>query len=163
MKVLFLCGIALAVSLPTRSQQTALKMDTMKVKTVHEITLSAAQQMLQYGLDLARERHLQLSIAITDRAGMLLAFIRMDEASPVTVDVAIGKARSAAYLKAPSKLFEDFINTGMPSMATTPGILPLQGGVPIVYNDAIIGAVGVSGSAGETDNELANLIAESLK
>lgn len=138
-------------------------MDTEKIKTVQEISLATAQVLLQYGLKQANERQLQLAIAITDRAGLLVAFVRMDEAAPVTVEVAIGKAKAAAYLKAPSKLFEDFINNGKPSMVTTPGVLPLQGGIPIVYNGAIVGAVGVSGSTGETDNELATLIAASIK
>lgn len=138
-------------------------MDTNKIQTIHELTLSAAQQLTGYGLKLAKDRKLNLSIAVVDKSGNLLAFVRMDNASLVTIDVAIGKAKTAAYLKAPSKVFEDFINKGQPSMTTTPGILPLQGGVPVMYNGEVVGAVGVSGSDGETDNELANSIAESLK
>ncbi|PZP46265.1 MAG: hypothetical protein DI598_12355 [Pseudopedobacter saltans] len=137
-------------------------MDTLKVKTIHEITFAAAEQLLQFGLKEATKKDLKLSIAIVDRAGQLIAFARMDGASIVTVDVAIGKAKTGAYLQAPSKVFEDFINNGAPSMATTPGILPLQGGVPIIYNNEVIGAVGVSGSTGDSDNEMATNIAKAF-
>lgn len=134
-------------------------METENIKTIHDLTLAAAQELTSYGLQLAQERKLNLSIAVTDRSGTLLAFARMDNASIVTVEVAIGKAKTAAYLKAPSKLFEDFINSGKPSMASTPNILPLQGGVPVTYQEEVIGAVGVSGATGESDSEIATLIA----
>lgn len=131
-------------------------------KTVSEITLEASKKIINYGLQLAAEKKLNLSFAITDRSGALLAFARMDDASLVTIEVAIQKARTAALLKSPSKVFEDFVNNGQPSMATTPGILPLQGGVPIIINNEIVGAVGVSGSSGENDNAMAKELANYL-
>lgn len=79
----------------------------------------------------------------------------MDGAALVTIDVAIKKAKSAAYLNSPSKLFEDFINEGLTSMLSTPNILPLQGGMPIYYKDNLIGAIGISGSDGDTDQSIA--------
>lgn len=130
------------------------------VNTVHELSFAAAQALLAKGLTLAAERELRLSIAIVDRAGDLLAFARMDGAAIVTIDVATGKARTAAFLRAPSKLFEDMINGGAPLMATTPGLLPLQGGMPVVLDGETIGAVGVSGSSGDNDQAMATLIAE---
>ncbi len=84
----------------------------------------------------------------------------MDEAPVVTVDVAIGKARTAAFLGAPSKVFEDMINAGQSSMTTAPGILPLQGGVPLVSEKAVVRAVGISGPTGEEDQAIASLISE---
>lgn len=132
-------------------------------RTVHDLTFIAAQTLIDYGLQLATERNVKISIAIVDRAGALLAFLRMDDAPLVTIDVAIGKAHSAALLNAPSKVFEDFINTGIPSMAATPGILPLQGGVPVIHNYQVVGAVGISGASGETDNEIATILADYVK
>ncbi len=137
-------------------------MPTEYINTVHELSLSAAQKLLAWGLDLADARDLKLAISVVDRSGNLLAFARMDGAAIVTVEVAIGKARTAAFLKAPSKLFEDMINSGKPSMVTTPGLLPLQGGIPVVLDGESVGAVGVSGSSGETDQEVAMLITKSL-
>nr|WP_321402090.1 heme-binding protein [uncultured Desulfobacter sp.] len=123
------------------------------------ITLSAAQKILSAGKNLAESENLNLAIAVVDSSGNLIAFLRMDKARPVTIDVAIGKAKTAAYLGAPSKKFEDMINNGFPSMLSTPGLTPLQGGEPIVCNDLICGAVGVSGSNGETDRKIAQTLA----
>lgn len=160
---IILCFMPITLLAQQQNTKNATTMEQENIKAVHEITLKAAQKLMDYGLQLGKERNLNLSIAIVDKSGNLLAFIRMENAALVTIDVAIGKAKTAAYLKAPSKLFEDFINSGLPSMATTPNLLPLQGGVPIKYKDEVIGAVGVSGSTGDTDNELANLIAAGLK
>lgn len=156
---LILCLIVTNLS---AQQSNNTNTETANVKTVYDLTLQAAQKLTNYGLKLAEERKLNIAIAVTDRSGSLLAFVRMDNASMVTVEVATGKAKSAAYLKSPSKNFEDYINSGKPSMATTPGILPLQGGVPITYDGEVIGAVGVSGASGDVDNEIATLIAKYL-
>jgi len=132
------------------------------VNTVRDLSLSSAQRLVDNGLKLAAEREMRLAIAVVDRAGNLLAFARMDGASIVTTDVAVGKARTAAFLKAPSKVFEDMINSGAPSMATTPGLLPLQGGIPVVLDGETVGAVGVSGSSGDNDQAVATQIADSF-
>lgn len=132
-------------------------------QTVHDLTFIAAQTLIDFGLQLATERNVKISIAIVDRAGALLAFLRMDDVPLVTIDVAIGKAHSAALLKAPSKTFEDFINTGITSMVSMPNILPLQGGVPVIHKDHVVGAVGISGASGEVDNEIATILADYLK
>lgn len=130
-----------------------------KTQSHHDITLEAAQQLLQVGLEYAAQKHFHLAIAIVNSSGHLITFARMNDAALVTTDVACGKAKTAAYLKAPSKLFEDFVNQGTPSMLATPNILPLQGGVPLVHDGQIVGAVGVSGADGENDNRTAEWIA----
>lgn len=109
---------------------------------------------------IALSKKLNLSIAIVDSAGYLVSFSKMDEASLVTIDVAIQKAKTAALLKAPSKLFEDKINSGEPSMLSVPNLTPLQGGVPIMYEGKVCGAIGVSGASGDIDNEIATKVAE---
>ncbi|MCP8897438.1 heme-binding protein [Shinella daejeonensis] len=135
-------------------------MQNEHVITVRDLSLAAAQKLLANGLDHAGENGMRLAIAVVDRAGNLLAFARMDGAAIVTSEVAIGKARTAAFLKAPSKLFEDMINSDLPSMATTPGLLPLQGGMPVTLDGEVIGAIGVSGSSGKNDQAAAALIAD---
>lgn len=100
-----------------------------------------------------------MSVAVVDTAGELVAFERDDETSPVTPKVALAKARTAALLRTPSKVFEDFVNNGLPSFLSTPDVTPLQGGVPIVINGYIIGAVGVSGASGEEDTHTATVAA----
>ena len=126
------------------------------------ISLSAARKIIGVASDAAREAGLSLSIAVVDAAGDLTAFERNDTASGVSIDVAVTKARTAARLQAPSKLFEDFINSGLNSYLATPGVTPLQGGVPIVINGQVVGAVGISGASGEEDNVIATLAAAAL-
>lgn len=138
------------------------RMQNANITVISELSLPGAQKLLSKGLDLAAQRNVKLAIAVVDRAGNLLTFARMEDAPIVTIDVATGKARTAAFLKAPSKIFEDMINSGQPSMATTPGLVPLQGGMPVILDGNIIGAVGVSGSSGENDQAIATLIADSF-
>ncbi len=123
-----------------------------------EINLSQAQELLNFGIDIANHKNLSLSIAVVDASGYLICFSKMDDAALVTIDVAIGKAKTAAFLKAPSKVFEDKVNAGETAMLSVPNILPLQGGIPIIVNNKVIGAIGVSGSTGNTDNEIAEAI-----
>lgn len=89
-----------------------------------------------------------ISVAVVDTAGELVAFEKTDGAPGISIAVAQGKARTAALLQAPSKAFEDFINDGKPSFLSVPGATPLEGGLPIVVDGSVVGAVGVSGAPG---------------
>ena len=129
---------------------------------IPEMSLAGAQQIVAKGLDVAAARGLRIAISVVDRAGNLLAFARVDGAPIVTIDVAVGKARTAAFIQAPSKMFEDMINSGYRSVAATPSVVPLQGGMPVMLDGEIIGAVGVSGASGEQDQAVAALLAGSL-
>lgn len=120
------------------------------------------RRLMDRALDLAGRRGLRIAVAVTDPSGILLGFQRRDGAAPVTVDVAIGKARTAAYLRAPSHLFEDMINSGQTAMVTVPNLLPLQGGVPVMADGVVCGAVGISGGSGEEDRRLAEDVAASF-
>lgn len=119
------------------------------------LNLEGAKNYINTAYNIAVKKDLNLSIAIVDSSGNLLAFFRMDNASLVTIDVAIQKAKTAALLKAPSKLFENMINEGEISMTKTPNITPLQGGIPIFYEDELCGAIGISGAKGDIDNSVA--------
>ncbi|MCP1659949.1 GlcG/HbpS family heme-binding protein [Neisseria perflava] len=129
------------------------------IKERADVTLAAAQKLIAFSVDYAEQRQLNLAIAVVDSSGQPVAFARMDGAALVTSEVALGKAKAAAYLKAPSKLFEDFVNSGATSMLSTPNVLPLQGGEPLLWDGLVVGAVGVSGADGDTDNQTAQAIA----
>lgn len=122
---------------------------------VAHLSLTAARAGLQDAARMAVSHGWAVSVAVVDAAGEPVAFEKHDHAAPVTPAVAQAKARTAALLRAPSKLFEDFINAGQPSFLATPGITPLQGGVPVMVQGVVVGAVGVSGSSGEGDTHLA--------
>lgn len=119
------------------------------------LSLSGADALGAHAETQARRRGVKMCIAVVDAAGHLLSFRRMDGAGLVSIDVAIGKARTAALLKAPSRMFEEKIDGGAPSILSAPGLVPLRGGVPVMHAGAQLGAIGVSGAAGDIDEVVA--------
>lgn len=108
------------------------------------------------------------SIAVVDEGGNLLAMERLDGSFAASANISIGKARTAALFKKPTKVFEDVIKNGRTSMMTLGGNLqnftPLQGGVPLEWEGKVVGAIGVSGAASaQQDEELALAGARSLE
>lgn len=107
------------------------------------------------------------SITVVDDGGNLLALERLDQTFAASANIAIGKARTAALFKKPTKVFEDVIKGGRTSMVTLGGDLqnftPLQGGIPLEWEGKVVGAIGVSGAASaQQDEELAIVGAKSL-
>jgi glc operon protein GlcG len=91
-----------------------------------------------------------------DDGGHLLAFSRLDGTFLGSPNISIGKARTSALFKKPTKDFEDLINKGRFTMTALPDFTPLQGGVPIQHEGFIIGAIGVSGAkSAQQDEEVA--------
>jgi len=107
------------------------------------------------------------SIAVVDDGGNLLALERLDQTFAASANIAIGKARTSALFKKPTKVFEDVIKSGRTSMVTLGGDLqnftPLQGGIPLEWEGKVVGAIGVSGAASaQQDEELAIAGAKAL-
>lgn len=107
------------------------------------------------------------SIAVVDEGGNLLALERLDQTFAASANIAIGKARTSALFKKPTRVFEDVIKGGRTSMVTLGGDLqnftPLQGGVPLEWEGKIVGAIGVSGAASaQQDEDLAIAGAKAL-
>jgi glc operon protein GlcG len=95
-----------------------------------------------------------VSIAIVDDGGFLLCFDRMEGAAPITAEVAIGKARTAALTKRPSKFFEDRVKE-RPAFANFPAGVLIQGALPIMARNECVGAIGVSGVQSREDEQVA--------
>ena len=95
-----------------------------------------------------------VSIAVVDDGGFLLGLTRMDGASAITAEVATGKARTSAMTKRPSKFFEDRVKE-RPAFAGFPAGILIQGGLPIVYENECVGAIGVSGVQSHEDEQVA--------
>ncbi|WP_455387657.1 heme-binding protein [Petrachloros mirabilis] len=107
------------------------------------------------------------SIAVVDDGGNLLALERLDQTFAASANIAVGKARTSALFKKPTRLFEEVIKGGRTSMITLGGDLqnftPLQGGIPLEWEGKVVGAIGVSGAASaQQDEELAIVGAKSL-
>lgn len=95
------------------------------------------------------------SVAVVDDGGNLLALERLDGTFAASSQISIGKARTAALFKRETKAFEEIIKNGRTAMVSLPDTLftPLQGGVPIVVDGQIVGAIGVSGAASAAQDE----------
>ena len=102
----------------------------------------------------AQNNKWNVSIAVLDEGGFLLDFHRMDGAPPISAEVSIGKARTAALTKRPSKFFEDRVKE-RPAFANFPAGLLIQGAVPVMAGNECVGAIGVSGVASHEDEQIA--------
>jgi len=123
--------------------------------TAKFITLEAAKKMAEAGEAEARKNGWKVAIAVVDAGGGLILFHKLDETQPGSIAVAQGKARAAALFKRPSKALEEAIAGGKLPFFTVEGIVPMQGGLPVVVEDKVIGAVGVSGVTSAQDEQVA--------
>ena len=130
--------------------------DKGHVATKHTLTLEGAKQVGEAGMKYAKENGAAPSIAVVDDGGYLLYFVRPENSFVAGANVSIGKARTSAIFKKPTSFFEDTINKGRFTMTALPDFTPLQGGVPIVHDGQIIGAIGCSGAkSAQQDEEVA--------
>ena len=104
------------------------------------------------------------AIAVVDDGGNLLALERLDGTFAASANISIGKARTAALFQKPTKMLEEIVHRGRTTMVTLPDFTPLRGGVPIVVDNQVVGAIGVSGAASpQQDEELAIAGAKALE
>jgi len=123
--------------------------------TAKFITLEAAKKMAAAGEAEARKNGWNVAIAVVDASGGLILFHKLDETQPGSIAVAQAKARTAALFKRPSKALEDAIAAGKQGFLSVEGIVPIQGGLPVIVDEKIIGAVGVSGVTSPQDEQVA--------
>jgi uncharacterized protein GlcG (DUF336 family) len=111
----------------------------------------------------AKKNKWDVAIAVVDAGGHLIYFERIDETQTGSIDIAIGKARTAANFKRPTKALEDALNGGQYAILTYPDILPREGGLPIFADGKFIGAIGVSGVKSSEDAQVAKAGVDALK
>jgi glc operon protein GlcG len=126
------------------------------------VTAEQAQRVLDAAEAAAREKKLSVAIAIVEPNGSLVLFKKMTGVAYGSADIATAKARTAALYRLPSSYFAEML-AKTPLPASLPGVMPAEGGVPLVIHGQIIGAVGVSGSSGSSDQEIARRGALSLE
>jgi len=129
------------------------------------LTLEGAKKVIAAAEAEALKNRVGCNVAVVDDGGNLIAFHRIDPTFPAGARVSIGKARTAALFRQPTKNFEDVITQkGRTSMIALDDFTPLQGGVPIIVGGQIVGAVGVSGaSSADQDEQFAKAGAAALK
>jgi glc operon protein GlcG len=127
-----------------------------QVATRKTLTLEGADKAIAAATAVARTRKVGGVVAVVDDGGNLMALQRLDGTFAAGAMISIGKARTAALFKKPTRFFEEVIGKGRTSMVALNDFTPLQGGVPIVVEGQIVGAIGVSGaSSAKEDEELA--------
>ena len=125
------------------------------MRTRPALTAADVHRMMATCKAEATKHNWNVSIAIVDDAGFLLHVERMDGAGPMSAAVAMGKARTAAVTRRPTKFWEDRIKE-RPVFLKFPDNLPIQGGVPIMYQNECVGAIGVSGVQSHEDEQIAS-------
>ena len=127
-----------------------------QVATQHQLTIEGARQIIAAAAAEAKKNRAGGVIAVVDAGGNLMALERLDGTFAAGANISIGKARTAALFKRPTKFFEDVIKNGRTAMVTVENFTPLQGGIPIFVDGQVVGGVGVSGAASaQQDEELA--------
>lgn len=123
-----------------------------QVATHKTLTIEGAKNVIAAAVTYARSKAGTGVIAVVDDGGNLMALERLDGTFAAGANISIGKARTAALFKKPTRFFEELINKGRTAM-TTVEFTPLIGGVPILVDGQIVGAIGVSGAASAQEDE----------
>lgn len=128
------------------------------------IGLDDAKKAAQAAIAEARRNGWNMAVAVTDTAGELVYFEKMDDTQNGSVRVSIGKSRSAALFKRPTKTFQDTVASGGDGLRVfaLEGAIPIEGGVPLKMGGKIVGAIGVSGGTSQQDGVCAKAGAEAL-
>jgi glc operon protein GlcG len=131
------------------------------------LTLEGARQVIATAVGEARRLQAPGGvIAVVDDGGNLIALERLDGSFAAGAAISIGKARTAAIFKRPTRTFEDIIKNGRTAMIALPDFTPLQGGLPLMVGEDVVGGIGVSGAASAQQDEeiaLAGAAARTLK
>ena len=129
------------------------------------VTLEAARKIAGPALAEARKNGWTMAVAIVDPAGDLVYFERMDNTQLGSINTAILKARSAARFKRPTKVFQDMVASGGEGLRALglDGAMVVEGGVPLVMDGKIVGAIGTSGGTSAQDGQCANAAASLVK
>ncbi|MDH1441673.1 heme-binding protein [Pseudomonas sp. GD03721] len=123
----------------------------------HKAVLSQNEvaQILQAARNEAQQQGWAVAIAVVDDGGHPLALERLDGCAPIGAYIATEKARSAAIGRRETKGYEDMVNGGRTAFVSAPLITSLEGGVPVLVDGQVVGAVGVSGVKAEQDAQVA--------
>jgi glc operon protein GlcG len=129
------------------------------------INLENPKKAVALALAEARKNNCSIAAAIVDGGGNLVYFEKMDNTQIGSVNVAIEKARSAALFKRPTKAFEDALASGGGGLRVlgVPGVFPLEGGIPLLIDGNIVGAIEISGETSQQDGQCAKVAADGLK
>jgi len=129
------------------------------------INLDTAKKIAASAIAEAAKNNWTMAVAILDTGGNLVYFEKMDGTQTGSVRVAISKGRSAVLFKRPTKAFQDMLATGGEGLRVLrlEGAVPVEGGLPLLMDGKIVGAIGISGGTSQQDGLVAKAGADTLK
>jgi glc operon protein GlcG len=150
--VILLCGLAIARAQMPNPYGTS-------------VSLENARKAAAPALAEAEKNHWNMAVAIVDTGGNLVYYEKMDNTQIASATVAIEKARCAAMFKRPTKAFQDTLAAGGDGLRllSLKGVVASEGGIPLVMDGKIVGAIGVSGGTSPQDGQCAKAGADVLK
>jgi glc operon protein GlcG len=148
-------ALMFCISVASNAQQ-------LKLATKSALTLDVAKELAKTAAGFANKNNWNVVIAIVDDGGHIIYLERMDGVQTGSIEVAIQKAKTATAYKRSSKVFADGVKGGRTELMALPGAMPLEGGLPITWNNQIIGAIGISGVTPEQDGMIAESATNSL-
>jgi glc operon protein GlcG len=127
----------------------------------HVLDLESAKRVAAAAEQEAEENGWNVVIAIVDDGGHLI-YLQRDNVQLGSIDVAINKAKAALIFRRPTRFWQDMISGERPEYLGMPGMLPVEGGVPLIYKDQVVGGIGISGVKSNEDGIIAKAGAEAL-
>jgi uncharacterized protein GlcG (DUF336 family) len=129
------------------------------------VNLEKARKIAASALAEANKNNFKMAVAIVDTAGDLVYFEKMDGTQVASVNIAQDKARSSVRFKRPTKAMQDVLAAGGAGVRflALQGAVPVEGGIPLVMNGQIVGAIGASGGTSDQDGQVAKAGADSVK
>ena len=156
-KIVFVLMLVSASLLAQKeAEKTTVKPATVVVAYGESISLENAKKISVASEAFAVANQWTVAIAIVDTGGNLILLHKLDNTQVASIDIAIGKAKTANNFKRPTKVLEEAVANGGVGLRllAVPNVFPLEGGEPIFSNGKIIGAIGVSGMASAQDAEV---------
>ena len=142
--ILFSALLVLSATLPAQ-----------QLSTKKSLNLAVAKQIAMASEKEAMKNGWAMFITVVDDGGTILYLERLDEAQIGSLEVSIEKALTAVKFKRPSKAFADLVTGGNNALIKLPGALPVEGGIPLMAEGKVIGAIGVSGGSSQQDAQVA--------
>ena len=134
-----------------------------QLATKKAITLELAKKIAAAAEAEATKNNWTVVVSVVDDGANLVYLGRMDNTQIGSIEVSIQKAKTAASFKRPTKTFEDNIAGGRTVLLKLPGALPIEGGLPLIVNGQIVGAIGISGATSQQDGVVAKAGADALQ
>lgn len=154
----------LALSLLASGAALAAPDGSGAVASKKSLTLEGAKTVIAAAEAEAKRLGAGGAVAVVDDGGNLVMMVRIEGTFSAGANIAIAKARSAANFRKPTSVFENAIKSGRLSLVANGELMPLQGGVPIVVDGQVVGAVGVAGAmSSQQDEDIANVAATAVK